>query len=64
MELQITQTTHPLSISDEKCSTPVKNEKKINVHKIGGAHLQCVNNHYAEFEYKGLNTVRVSEYTN
>ena len=23
-----------------------------NVHKIGGAHLQCVNNHYAKFEYK------------
>ena len=34
------------------------------MHKIGGAHLQCVNNHYAKFELKGLNTVRVSEYTN
>ena len=30
------------------------------MHKIGGAHLQCVNNHYAKFEYKGLNTVGVS----
>ena len=29
------------------------------MHKIGGAHFQCVNNHYAKFEYKGLNTVRV-----
>ena len=28
--------------------------------KIGGAHLQCVNNHYAKFEYKGMNTVGVS----
>ena len=27
------------------------------MHKIGGAHLQCVNNHYAKFEYKGMNTV-------
>ena len=30
-----------------------KNEKKWNVHKIGDAHLQCVNNNYAKFEYKG-----------
>ena len=34
------------------------------MHKIGGAHLQCVNNHYAKFEYEGLNTVQVSDYTN
>ena len=34
------------------------------MHKIGGAHLQCVNNHYAKFEYKGLNTVGVADYTN
>ena len=31
--------------------------------KIGGAH-QCVNNHYAKFEYKGMNTVGVTDYTN
>ena len=43
-----------------------KSEKKIkkNVHKIKGAHFQCVNNHYAKFEYKGMNTVGVSDYTN
>ena len=35
-----------------------------NVHKKGGAHLQCVNNHYAKFEYKGMNTVGVTDYTN
>ena len=29
------------------------------MHKIEGAHLQCVNNHYAKFESKGLNNVRV-----
>ena len=33
-------------------------------HKIRGAHLQCVNNHYEKFEYKGINTVGVSDYTN
>ena len=32
-------------------------------HKIGGAHLQCVNNHYAKFEYKEMNTVGVTDYT-
>ena len=33
-------------------------------HKVEGAHLQCVNNHYAKFEYKGMNTVGVTDYTN
>ena len=42
------------------CFKKVK-KKLRNVHKIEGAHLQCVNNHYAKFEYEGLNTVRVSE---
>ena len=61
LELQITQTRHPLSISDgKKClsSTALKTRKYLlNVHKMGGAHHQCVNNHYAKFEYKGMNTV-------
>ena len=34
------------------------------MHKIGGAHLQYVNNHYAKFEYKGTKTVGVKDYTN
>ena len=28
-----------------------------NVYKIDGAHLQCMNNHHAKFEYKGIKTV-------
>ena len=47
-----------------KFNTRQKMEIIMNVHKIVGAHLQCMNNHYANFEYKGLNTVRVSDYTN
>ena len=43
-----------------KFKTP-KNEKKI--HQMC-AHLQCVNTHYAKFEYKGINTVGVTDYTN
>ena len=31
---------------------------------MGGAHLQCMNNHYAKFEYKGMKTVGVTDYTN
>ena len=34
------------------------------MHKKEGAHLQCMNNHYANFEYKRMNTVRVTDYTN
>ena len=32
--------------------------------KIGGAHLQCTNNHYGKFEYKWMKTVGVTDYTN
>ena len=49
-----------------KFKTPKKYKKKRieNVHKIGGAHLQCVNNYYAKFEYKRMNTLGVPDYTN
>ena len=33
-------------------------------HKMGGAHLQCVKKPYAKFEYKEMNTVGVTGYTN
>ena len=33
-------------------------------HKIEGAHLQSVSNLYAKFEYKGMNTVGVTDFTN
>ena len=33
-----------------------------NVHKIGGAHLQCIDNHLAKFEYKGMKTVGITDY--
>ena len=32
--------------------------------QIEGAYLQCVNNHCAKFECKGMNTVGVTDYTN
>ena len=33
-------------------STPLKIRQYLsNIHKIGGAHLKCWNNHYAKFEY-------------
>ena len=35
-----------------------------NVHKIENAHLQCVNNHYAKFEYKEMKFFRFTDYTN
>ena len=35
-----------------------------NVHKIGGAHLQILNNHYAKFENKEMKSVGVPDYTN
>ena len=67
-QLQITQTRHSLRISDaKKClsPTPVKMRKYLtNVHKIEGAHLQCMINHYGKFEYKGISLVVVTDHTN
>ena len=35
-----------------------------NLQKIGDAYLQCANNHYAKFEYKGMKTTGATDYTN
>ena len=35
----------------------------LDVHKMGDANLQCVNNHYAKFDYKGMDTVGATDYT-
>ena len=43
---------------------PSKLKKMKHLHKIEGALLQCVNNHYAKFDCKGMNTVEVTDYTN
>ena len=32
------------------------------VHKKESAHLQCVNYHYAKFEYIGMTTIGVTNY--
>ena len=62
-----------VGVTDYTNQTPSKHfeQKKMsqfksskNVHKIEGAHLQCVNNHYAKFEYKEINTNGVTDYTN
>ena len=43
------------------CSTPLKNEKILsNVRKVEGAHLRCVNNHYAKLEHQGMQTAGVT----
>ena len=34
------------------------------MHETIGAHLLCVNNYYAKFEYKVMNFVGVTDYTN
>ena len=67
-KLDITQ-TRPLSKHFDqknmsKFKTPKTEKWNVNVHKIGGTYLHCVNNHYAKFEYKVMNTVGVTNYTN
>ena len=53
-----------LNKKDGKNNSPQKIRRKYlsNVHKKG-VHLQCVNNYYAKFEYKGMKTFGVGEYT-
>ena len=44
--------------TNSKFNTRQKLRKYLsNVHKIRDAHLQCVNNNYAKFEYKGMKIV-------
>ena len=66
LELQIAQNQTPSKHFEQKKVQDSQKWKKYlwNVHKIEGAHLQFVNNHYAKFEYKGMNTVGVTDYTN
>ena len=45
-------------------NTRQKLVKILNVHKMGGANLQTVHNHYAKFEFIGMNTIGVTDYTN
>ena len=47
-----------------KFNTPKNNKILSNVCKIGGAHLQLVNNHYAKFECKEMKTKGVTDDTN
>ena len=46
--------------TNSKFKTPKMKTKLLNVYTIEGAHLQCVNNHCAKFEYK----IGVTDYTN
>ena len=66
LELHITQTRHSLSVSDKNVlfQHPSKMRKKIVCAQKKGAHYQCVNSHYAKFEYKGMNAVGITDYTN
>ena len=57
----------PPCILDGKMSkfNILQNEKYLsNVHKIEGAHLQCVNNRYSKFQFKGMKTLGVTDYKN
>ena len=48
-----------------KFNAPRKTRKYLsNVHQIGDASFQCVNNHFATFEYKEMKSVGVTDYTN
>ena len=48
---------------NSKLKTPKMKKNSWNVYKIGGAHVQCVNNHYAKFEKKEIKTVEVTQIT-
>ena len=46
-----------------KFKTPQKLEHIYQMCTKRGAQFHCVNNHYAQLEYKGMKTVRVTDYT-
>ena len=47
-----------------KFNSPKLRKYLSNVHNIGGAHVQCLNNLYAKFEHYGIKSVGVTDYTN
>ena len=48
----------------QKVNSPKIRKCLSNVHKRGGAHVQCMNNYYVIFDYLGMKTVGVTDYTN
>ena len=65
--IDYTNQAPPKHFGLKKClsSTPLKNEKIfMKCAQNKSAHLQCMNNHYAKFEYKGTKSVGVTDYTN
>ena len=44
-----------------KFNRPKKRKYLPNVHKRRGTHVQCMNNHYAKFEYQVMKTVGVTQ---
>ena len=62
--LQSARNQHPKGGVDVILSKFHTSKNITNVHKIGGAHLQCVNIRYAKFEYKGTKPVGITDYTN
>ena len=62
-----TNQTPPMHFRWKIClnSTPVKNKKRlIYFAQTEGAHVHCVNNHYAKFENNEMKTIVVTDYTN
>ena len=63
-----TNQTPPNHFGWIKCPRPtalnIREKYLINVHKIKGAHFQCLTNHYAKFKYLGMKTVGVTDNTN
>ena len=56
----------PCVVEVKKCLSSMSKEyeKYISkLHKIEGAYLQYVRNQYARFDYKGMTTVGVIDYT-
>ena len=46
-----------------QCLTIIQQDQTLLWTCVGGAHLQFVNNHYATFEYKGMISVWITDYT-
>ena len=58
----------PLSFSVgkkiSKVNSPKNKKMFIKYAQKGEAHVQCMNNHYAKFEYLGIKTLGVTDNTN
>ena len=64
LEQTLNATQNPgINMSSPQTTALTENTNQLVSACVAGAYLQCVNKHFVKFEYKGMKTVKVTDYT-